>query len=232
MTGTGFVTGFLAEQRCLEAAFNHHISIITAPRYYCAGASLERAYAGARQLIADGAGALVSFGISGGLAADLPPGTTVLATTVFDTRGGRWDTSRPWREEAAAALPGAVTGGLVSAETAAVTPAEKARLNRDYQALAVDMESAGVARAAEEAECPFLVVRVIADPAERTLPSSALHGIDAEGRQRPFRVISKLVMRPWELPGLIQLSGDSKTALGELGRVAALGHGFLGRPTL
>ncbi len=231
MTGTGFVTGFLAEQRCLEAAFKQHSSIAAA-RYFCAGASLERAYTGARQLIKDGAGALVSFGISGGLAADLSPGTTILATTVVDTRGGRWETSAPWREAAAAVLPGAAAGIMVSADTAAVTPAGKARLNRDHQALAVDMESAGVARAAEEADCPFLVVRVIADPAERSLPSSALHGIDAEGRQRPFRVISKLVMRPWELPGLIQLSNDSKTALEELGRVAALGHGFLGRPPL
>lgn len=232
MTGTGFVTGFLAEQRCLEAAFKPHFTATTPPRYFCAGASLERAYTGAQQLIKDGAGALVSFGISGGLAADLRPGTTILATTVVDTRGGQWDTSTPWREAAAAVLPDAVAGILVSADTAAVTPAEKARLNRDHQALAVDMESAGVARAADEAECPFLAIRVIADPAERSLPSAALHGIDAEGRQRPFRVLSKLALRPWELPGLIQLSNDSKTALEELRRVAALGHGLLGRPPL
>lgn len=232
MTGTGFVTGFLAEQRCLEAAFKQHISATTPPQYFCAGASLERAYTGARHLIESGAGALVSFGISGGLAADLRPGTTILATTVVDTRGGRWDTSTPWREAAAAVLPDAVAGILVSTDAAAVTSAEKARLNRDHQALAVDMESAGVARAADEAECPFLAVRVIADPAERSLPSAALYGIDAEGRQRPFRVLSKLVLRPWELPSLIQLSNDSKTALEALCRVAALGHGFLGRPSL
>ncbi len=231
MTGTGFVTGFLAEQRCLEAAFKQHPSS-NPHRYFCAGASLERAYAGARRLIEDGAGALVSFGIAGGLAAGLTPGTAILPTTVVDTEGGHWDTSAPWRSAAAAVLSDVTAGALVSTITAVTTPGEKARLNRDHQAIAVDMESAGVARAAEEAKCPFLVVRVIADPADRNLPSAALQGIDAEGRQRPFRVISKLVLRPWELPGLIRLSGDSRTALEELGRVAALGHGFLGRPPL
>jgi hopanoid-associated phosphorylase len=231
VTETGFVTGFLAEQRCLEAAFNKHSSS-TPTRYFCAGASLERAYTGARRLIEDGADALVSFGIAGGLDATLTPGTTVIASTVIDTEGSRWNTSASWRIAAAAVLPDTTAGTLVSTATAATTPGEKARLNRDLQALAVDMESAGVARAAAEAECPFLVVRVIADPADRRLPSSALHGIDAEGRQRPFRVISKLIMRPWELSGLIRLSNDSQTALKQLGRVAALGHGFLGRPPL
>ncbi len=229
MTGTGFVTGFLAEQRCLEAAFEKHPSS-TQPRYFCAGASLERAYDGARMLVEDGAGALVSFGIAGGLAADLPPGTMILATAVVDTLGGRWETSASWRSAAATILPDAMAGILVSSAVAATTPDEKNRLNLSYQALAVDMESAGVARAAAEAECPFLVVRVIADPSDRSLPSAALHGIDAEGRQRPFRVISKLLARPWELAGLIRLSNDSQRALKQLSRVAALGDGFLGRP--
>lgn len=231
MTGTGFVTGFLAEQRCLEAAFKQHTPT-PMPRYYCAGASLERAYTGAQRLIEDGADALVSFGIAGGLDATLTPGTTVIATTVIDTEGSRWKTSTSWQAAAAAVIPNTTTGTLVSTATAATTPSEKARLNRDHQALAVDMESAGVARAAAEAECPFLVVRVIADPAGRSLPSSALHGIDAEGRQRPLRVVSKLIVRPWELSGLIRLSNDSRTALKQLGRVAALGHGLLRRPPL
>lgn len=231
MTRTGFVTGFLAEQRCLEAAFKQHTSTAS-PRYFCAGASLERAYIGALQLLEDGADALVSFGIAGGLDTTLTPGTIVIATTVIDADGSRWETSTSWRTAAAAILPDTTAGALVSISTAATTHAEKAQLNRDHQAVAVDMESAGVARAAAEAECPFLVVRVIADPADSSLPSAALHGIDAEGRQRPFRVISKLIMRPWELPGLIRLSNDSQTALRQLGRVAALGHGLLGRPPL
>jgi adenosylhomocysteine nucleosidase len=231
VTGTGFVTGILAEQRCLEAAFKQHTST-PPPRYYCAGASLERAYTGAQRLIEDGANALVSFGIAGGLAAALTPGTVVLATTVIDNSGNRWETSTPWRNAAATAIPDTAAGTLISTPTPATTPDEKTRLNRDHQALAVDMESAGVARAAAEAKCPFLVVRVIADPADRSLPSSALHGIDAEGRQRPLRVVSKLIVRPWELSGLIRLSNDSRTALRQLGRVAALGHGLLRRPPL
>lgn len=231
MTRTGFVTGFLAEQRCLEAAFKQHPPS-NPPGYFCAGASLERAYGGARKLIQDGAGALVSFGIAGGLAADLTPGAVLLATTVLDTQGGQWQTSTSWRSAAAAIVPDAMAGILISSAVAAASPNEKTRLNRDHEALAVDMESAGVARAAAEAECPFLVVRVIADPFDRPLPSAALEGIDAEGRQRPFRVISKLLSRPWELAGLLRLSRDSQTALKELGRVAALGDGFLGRPPL
>ncbi len=231
MTGTGFVTGFLAEQRCLEAAFNQQ-SHADAPRFYCAGASLERAYAGARGLIADGAEALVSFGIAGGLATSLGPGDTILATTVVTADGDRWTTTASWRHAVAAVVPDATAGDLVSMAAPAATPTEKSRLNRDHQALAVDMESAGVARAAAEAGCPFIVIRVVADPATRGLPAAALDGIDAEGRQRPFRVVRKLVMRPWELAGLIRLSKDSRTALNQLRRVAALGHGLLVRPPL
>ena len=55
------------------------------------------------------------------------------------------------------------------------TQADKARAWIDTGALAVDLESAVVARAAAAAGIPFLVLRAIADPATRHLPPARLN---------------------------------------------------------
>ncbi len=83
MTRLGVVTGMVAEARCrpppgdaIEAAFS--------------GGDPARALSGAARLVAEGARALLSFGIAGGLDPALDPGDLVVADTVVAPGGERW----------------------------------------------------------------------------------------------------------------------------------------------
>ena len=89
-------------------------------------------------------------------------------------------------------------------------------------AAAVDMESHRVACVAARAGLPFAAVRVIADPADRALPSSALAGFNARGETQIGAVLWELANHPLQLPALIRVARDSNKAFSTLNRCAAL----------
>ena len=94
-------------------------------------------------------------------------------------------------------------------------------------AAAVDMESAIVARAALRHDLPFAILRVIADPAHRPLPSAALVAMGADGEVDIGAVLGALLRNPRQLPALIRLARDSRDAFAALGRArAVLGEDF------
>ena len=229
MTRFGIVTGMRVEQECLDAAFQNS-DTTHRPLLFCAGGDTDRAYEGSHRLVDDGAEILVSFGIAGGLAPALKPGDLILADAVVAAGKQRWESDAAPRAPLNRALDPAAVGPIYGASEVIRSPSEKAALHAETGALAVDMESRGVAQAAAETALPFLAIRVVADPAHRAIPSSALHGLDADGNRRALPVLARLLLKPWELPGLIRIARDSATALNTLGRVATLGHGlFVGR---
>jgi len=179
----------------------------------------------AESLVAGGARRLVSFGLAGGLAPALPPGTLVLATGVADPDGICWPVAAAWRNRMAARLRGTgvgtgpvvrdrdiVEGLIAGADQPIATVAEKAALQSGTGALAVDMESHAVGQVAAVAGLPFLVVRAIADPAGRALPAVALAGLGPDGRQRPLAVLAGLLRRPRNFAALLRLAADSRAA--------------------
>jgi hypothetical protein len=105
----------------------------------------------------------------------------------------------------------------------------KSALYRSCGALAVDMESSAVARAARDAGLPFAVLRVVIDAAGRDLPPAAMAamapggGIDLGGLAR------ELWREPRQIAGLISLSRDAAVARRALGRAAALLSAVLAR---
>lgn len=222
VTRIGIVTGMRIEEDSLGAAFAS-LPEHRKPLTYCAGASAERAYGGARALAEQGAAALLSIGIAGGLDAALRPGRVVLPDIVLDAGGAERRVSAEWHAAVVQDLPTPAIGPLYAAAEPACTVAEKAALRASTGALAIDIESAAVAAAATEANLPFLVLRIIADPADRAIPQAALVGIDANGNRRPLAVLMRLLSRPGDLPALIGLARDSKAALRQLRRVASLG---------
>lgn len=199
----GIVVGFGAEAALLKGARF---------RVAQAGGRPERALALARELAAHGVGALWSFGIAGGLAPDAPPGTLVVADQVIGG-DGRVFACDP---ALTAGVEGARRGIVLSARHVVASPDEKARLYRATGALSVDLESGGVAAAAEELGLPFAVVRAVADPAERALPPAALLGLDERGRVRLGAVLASLCRRPGQLPALIRVAQDTRAGLAAL----------------
>ncbi len=203
----------------------------TGPLIFCSGASAERARDGARRLVSDGAAALLSFGLAGGLDPALEAGRVVLADYVVTPNGRHLPTDGAWRERLLAALGGRLTvvvAPVVGSEQPVLDPQAKRTLFEATSAAAVDMESHAVADVAREAELPFLVLRAIADPVGHRVPRIALAGLGADGRTRPGAVLRRLLVRPWEGAALLRIAADSARGLTALRRVARLGPSVLG----
>lgn len=229
MSRIGIITGMRVEEDCLAGPMSS-LPEKNRPLLYCAGASAERARDGARKLASGGAAALLSIGIAGGLDAGLRPGDIVLPDIVLCADGARHRVSEDWHASVVPELRRVAIGALVAAREPLASVAEKASLRAASGALAVDMESGGVAAAAAEARLPFLALRVIADPAERAVPPAALHGIAPDGTRRPLAVMLRLLLRPADLLPLWRLARDSDAALRQLRRVASLGGALFTPP--
>jgi nucleoside phosphorylase len=98
--------------------------------------------------------ALISTGYAGGLAAPAVRGVIVVdtASTVFDY-----------------ALPQSARGRIADSQTMVATPTARAKLAAATGAIAVDMESAAIARVAGERGIPFAAIRVITDGPDDTI---------------------------------------------------------------
>jgi adenosylhomocysteine nucleosidase len=235
VSNTAFVVGLAVEGHVLLRALGNHDSGM-AQRIACAGADTDRARQAARRLLDEGAGALVSFGIAGGLDPALSSGDLVLAESVC-LPGGRMIRIDPaWRTACAALVSRSgfqIHGGtLLGSDREVALASEKRRLFDLRGAVAADMESHGVAEIAEAAAVPFLVVRVVADPANRTLPSAVLGSVDPNGRARPGLVAARICLRPWQIVRVLRLRRDLQVALSALGRLARLLGPDFSRPGL
>ncbi len=218
MNRLGIVTGLAMEAARVRAAIRG-LPETNKPFIGVAGGSAERATVLSRQYVAAGADGLVSFGIAGGLDPSLLPGDIVIGATVWRDSGPPVDMTMSWAQSIAAGLSPECRvsiGGIAGVDAPLVSPAAKAALGIRSGALAVDMESHGTASVAAELGIPILVIRAIADPSVRAVPATALAGMGPDGRRRPFAVLGRLLVNPYELPGLIRLAGDSAAAMRSL----------------
>ena len=214
----GIVTGLLSETGCIPPSTDRQI--------VCTGADAPRARQAASALVDQGARALLSFGLAGGLAPEARPGDLLLSEAVVLPGGGEVATDPAWRArlETRLHLSGpAVHGGLVAGSEAPVVSVEDKRRLRDATgAIGVDMESAGVAEAARGAGLPFVVLRAVADPASQRLPDAAGRVLGPDGRIRALAVARGLLDRPQDLPPLLRLWRQSARAHAALRRAALL----------
>jgi adenosylhomocysteine nucleosidase len=88
---------------------------------------------------------------------------------------------------------------------------QKVQLRDSFSALAVDMEAAAVARAAEARGIGFGVVKVISDEADFVLPAMEQF-IDAHGQFSEGRFAAFAVVRPWLWPAMYRLARNSGRA--------------------
>jgi adenosylhomocysteine nucleosidase len=216
----GVVVGYRDEARCLHPEL----------RVLCSGADATRARAAAVRLHEGGVKGLVSFGLAGGLASELAPGDLLLPEAIVLTDGGRVSTDAAWRGRLAAMLErGGVTARsapIAGSEHIVATSDAKRALFARTGAVAVDMESLGVAEVAARVGLPFLVLRAVADRSDQPIPSAARLAIDAQGKIRHLAVLAGLIRRPWEIVALIALGRSSGRGLASLRRVAALAPGL------
>ncbi len=230
MTRLGVVTGLHLETRLIEKSLARVGRAL--PALACAGANSERARQIAADLIAGGADILVSFGLCAGLDPGLRPGDLILAEQVIQDRERRYWTHQGARSALRERLESvglSPQGGVLLGSPRPIAGArEKGLVHGTSGARAVDMESLGVALAAESAGVPFFVVRAVADPAERSLPRAALTECGADGRLRVAATIAALCLRPWEIPAILALAWEARLGLQTLKRVVGLPGGLFG----
>jgi adenosylhomocysteine nucleosidase len=187
--------------------------------------------AAARALAAAPVSALMTFGLAGGLDPKLPAGSLILPKHVASNDGDRFAACHSWRARLADALGSSraaaegmvsVDGVLLSSAVALETPADKAAVFRDTGAVAVDMESATVARIAAAHRLPFIAIRVIVDTASDAIPQAAT-AASRTGRVQIGRLLAGLLLAPNEVAALIRLTRCYRAAMRSLRIIAASG---------
>ena len=218
--GAAIMTALAAERKILATHSLSDISI-----YQC-GMGCESAYGKASGLPA---GTMVgSIGVSGGLAPDLAPGSVIVADTVYTQCRQSVCPQDLYYPDAqlTALLEMALRGQgidyrrgpVLCVDRPMLTPAAKARAHYRTGALAVDMESAGVAEAARRKGLPFFCLRVICDPAWRGVAPELMKGVDDRGNSRPFHLAAAVGRRPRLFFSLLRMAGDFYQAAASMRR--------------
>ncbi len=161
----------------------------------------------AEKLVAEGAVALVSFGLAGGLNPALLPGAVLVPLSVIDD-----GEIYPCDPSLIAWLGGANAKFIMSAKRVAETQADKTALFQATRAEAIDLESGAVAQVAAGAKIPFAVLRAVADPAARNLPPAALIALNGAGEIGFLTVLASVFKKPAQIPALITLGQDAAKA--------------------
>ena len=108
------------------------------------------------------------------------------------------------------------TGTLVTVNKVATTPTEKRELAARTGAIAVDMETAGAVRVAQERGIPWLAVRAITDGVNDELPLDFNALANPDGSVNRGRVIRATLAQPHKIPALIRLGQRSSLAANNL----------------
>ncbi len=232
--GLGLVVALAAEGRALLGTFGwiraggltiRRTGLPDGTGLSCArsGVGPERALAAARWLVAEGATALAVVGVSGGLDPGLRPGDLVVADAVFESGGapgGNWatDPDRAGLVGGALATEGLPVrrGPVISSIGPVPSPQAKGALRDRCAALAVDMESAAVARAAAEGRVPLVVLRAVCDTADQSVPEDFLVSLDDDGTVRPSVLLRRLAGRPALVGDLVRMERGFSAAVTSL----------------
>ncbi|WP_083931627.1 hypothetical protein [Methyloferula stellata] len=203
------VTGLIAEAR---AAYGPDIRVLSG------GGDAVQLASDLEEAVAGEAAAIISFGIAGGLAPGLKPGTCLIARSVLTAEGERYYADAAWARKLSLAVGGAPIVDFAGVDTPVVGPAAKRALHVSTGAVAVDMESHIAARMASKHNLPFVAFRVVADPAERQLPHAALVGMRRDGSVAIGAVLSSIIRQPRQIPLLVRTALDARTAFSALFR--------------
>ena len=141
---------------------------------------------------------VISAGFAGALTADLKAGDVVVPAKVTDAGDG-----------STVVVDGGSRGLVSVAEMATVE--RKRVLGAKYDAVAVDMEAAAVAKAAGLRGVRFEAVKAISDELEFEIPVVE-GGVDAQGRFHEGRFLAGVVVRPWVWGRVVRLARNSSLA--------------------
>jgi adenosylhomocysteine nucleosidase len=154
---------------------------------------------------------IISAGFSGALRDGLNIADIIVATEVVDEDGTSWPA--PWPGNLAD--PAFQRGKLLTVSRTIADPEEKLALGQKHDAVAVDMETATVARMCSQHNILFGCVRAISDDVHISLSPDLDHVI-VNGRVAPWRLATRLLRRPWFAAELWRLAKHTRLAADRL----------------
>ena len=182
------------------------------------GAGAEHSFRAARELARTfPLRGLISFGFAAGLNDSLAPGALLVAEEVVEESSGERFACET------TLLPShiACRGALLSVSTVLQSAVQKRQLGQRWNAVAADMESAGVARAAREAGLPFAALKSVTDSSDESIAIDFQRCRSEHGGLVIWRVVWEAATSLQGLRDLIRLAGASRRAAHNL----ALGVG-------
>lgn len=191
------------------------------------GAGPNNAQRSAEQLLDRGVRRLISWGCAAGLKESMRPGDITLPNCIVDANGNVIQVSTSWHSHAARLLQGASglpikIGTLIESKCLIAESSEKIRVHSETGAIALDMESAAIAKVAQRQKADFIAIRAVADPVTMSLPNSVSQALTDQGDIQLDKLFRSLARRPWEIPSLIQLGRNFHRAKKALTQVSAL----------
>ncbi len=224
MRQIGFITGIKKEAEILRNTSHYSQSNII-----CVDNQKGNAYTEANKLAKNGCSTLISFGLAGALDPKLAVGDIIIPKSVADAEGNIFKPGYDLHQKIAKHLSKTFKvsdGRLFGSEAIIWNTKEKKRIFQIHKAATVDMESFGVAKAATENNCPFLIVRVISDTANQGLPVKSLASIGQNDNINPGQILKDLTKNLNEFPSFLRLAFNSHKAFLRLTNVAQLGFGI------
>lgn len=227
-SGPVFVLALASERRALERGAGR--GELDAFRIVQSGPGGAAAGTAAADAVGQGGGALISWGIAGGLDEGVRPGSVILPPRIVAEDGAVIATDARWRARLKSMLPvglAVLERDLAGVAHVLTRPADKARVAASLDAAAADMESMAIGEAADSAGVPFLAIRVVADSAADSLPEDVERFVRPNGEIDRMYACTSIVRRPENLRLLMRLGRCSRIAhrvLEELARSLAGRH--------
>jgi adenosylhomocysteine nucleosidase len=218
----GIIAALPFEAACFTSHKIHPGSYqIVAPGLYVyyAGMGPVNAANAAQILVDLKVDALVSWGVAGSLDPGLVAGDIVLPLNVLDDEGQIFHVNQEWHTALKNTLnhPGVYSEGkLVSTQGVQQDGRLKSELHQTTQAMAVDMESAAIAKVAFTTNKPFVVIRTIFDTVAMHIPPSSTNATDQYGQVSMLKLMTGLIRTPSELlqyPKLVSAFAKAKRSL-------------------
>ncbi len=161
---------------------------------------------------------VISAGFAGGLDNRLKQGDMLLADTIVDTQNRELSLDLGLGEPG----PRVHVGRLLTVDKVIRDPEQKRALGQRHNALAVDMETMGVAEACQREKVRFLSVRVIIDEVDRTLPRDIDVLVNKESTAgRLGAAAGAIFRRPSSVKDMWQLKEDALVASDRLAKFLA-----------
>jgi adenosylhomocysteine nucleosidase len=178
---------------------------------------------------------ILNFGFTGAVLPGTEVGDLVLAERVLLLEQGRLsEAPQPDRALGALLLQGCVAapfnlyrGSFVTAASIMNKKEVGESLGSGVDRPMLEMETAAVLRVADQAGIPVVAVRGVSDAADDELGFSLEEFCDAELRISLPRIVRCIARKPWIIPQLVQLAGNSKRAGKNLALCVELALGVL-----